>query len=63
MRAQDTGVSDIRDHAITTFESLFYGQYVPQSRRESKATIRQGLAKNQLFDFFFSFSFITGYSK
>ena len=35
------GVSDIRDHAINTFESLFYGQYVPQTRRESKATIRR----------------------
>ena len=35
------GIADVRDHAINTFESLFYGQYVPQSRRESKATIRR----------------------
>ena len=34
-------MTDIREHAINTLESLFYGQYVPQSRRESKATIRR----------------------
>ena len=35
------GVEDIKDHAISTFENLFYGQFKPQSRRESKATIRR----------------------
>ena len=47
------GVDDIKDHAIAAFENLFYGQFKPQSRRESKATIRHESAT-----FFLEFSVV-----